>query len=438
MNRAADPLRALQSLRDVEVPVGARSRVRARIESQLDRRAIMRGPTRRRWLVGVLAAPLAAVLVLALWPRSEPRAVSVAAGERHEVELASGHVSIHGPAEVAISRDQLSLVQGTVEAQGQLRVKGPSCDVVVQGAAEVSVTGAKLRVRVFAGSVQVVPPVITCEVIDLSPRRPITASGAHKPASHALSASAPSAALPAETTAPALEGTAAPPPLESSAVLSAVSPPLESSAVSPSRQTSATPPSAPARSVRSAPIAPPSGASMGAARSRAPSIAPPSAAPVDAATSRASANGAPSAALGDAAASRAATIARTSATPGDAATSRAPSIASRSAALVEGAAARAPSTKLAPTDPLADAVAAYHAAVALEARDLAAARAAWQVWRTRWPNSPLAQSVDLHLLAVLDRLGRHGEASDLARDFVRRYPRSPRRAEVQRLIVGAP
>jgi hypothetical protein len=313
------PLRALQSLRDVDVPVGARSRVRARIEAQLDRRAVRRGSSRRRWMIGLLAVPIAIVAFVVWWPRSETRAVSVAGGERYDVALDSGRVSVRGPAEVAIARDQVSVMHGTVDAQGQLRLKGPTCDVVVDGSAEVSVKGSQLTVRVFAGSVEIVPPVATCERVDLiSGPKPITASRDRTHAPRAIPA------------APAME------PID-------VRPPPREIRIAPRREVPE------------------------------PAVAEPAA---------------------------------VSETPR--------------------------------TDPLAEAVGAYHAAVALEASDLSAARQAWTTWRARWSQSPLAQSADLHLLSVLERLDRHGEASDLAREFVQRYPRSPRRAEVVRMIVGEP
>jgi hypothetical protein len=327
----SEPLRALESLREVEVPVGARSRVRARIEAELDHRAIG-GTSRRRWALGLLAVPVAIVALVVLWPRSQTRAVSVAAGDRYDVALDSGHVSVRGPAEVSMSRDQFLLVYGTVDAQGQLRVQGPSCDVVLDGSAEVSVKGSQLIVRVFAGSAQIVPPVASCERIDLlsgPTQQPITASTGRN--------------------------VSPPPPPQPTEVVEVVIPP----APAPGREPPPPRRAPPATDVVD--VVPP------------PSPEPPAA----------------------------------------------PSEAPR-------------------PDPLAAAVAAYHAAVALEASDLAAARHAWTTWRARWSQSPLAQSADLHLLSVLERLDRRSEASDLAREFVQRYPRSPRRAEVERMIAGGP
>lgn len=385
-----DPLRALESLRDIEVPVGARSRVRARVEAHLDRRAIMQGSPRRRWLLGfALVAPIAVVALIALWPRSDRRAISVAGGDRYDVALPSGHVSIRGPAEVAVTRGQLSLVQGTVDAQGQLRVNGPTCAVVVQGSAEVSVKGAQTMVRVFAGSVEIIPPVATCEVIELQ-GGPITASVGRKLAPAIASTSG---AAPAISDSSSTRGAAPTEPIE-------VSPSIQA----PNRIAASPPQKAPSRiESPSKPIEPPARSSENEA-----SMPVQAAAPVDVAT-RASVDSPPP-------------------------TSDAPPPRSDVLPNPDAQPARPVASEAARPDPLAAEVAAFRAAVALEASNLAAARQAWQAWRARWSTSPLAQSVDLHLLAVLDRLGRHDEASKLARDFVRRYPRSPRRAEVERLI----
>ena len=351
-----EPMRALESFSDVDVPLGARARVRARIEAHVDRRAITNGSS-RRWMIGALV-PVAILGLIMVWPRSDGRAI-VAVGDHYEVALGSGQVSIHGPAELAMSGEQLSLVQGTVDARGELRVQGPACTVDVRGSAEVSVKGAQLTVRVFSGSVQITPPppVNECEVIDLWSQRPIAASADRK--------------TPAANVTPAAVDVVVPPPTQAADVTVAIPPARKPRVASRPRE-------APADRA----IEPPVVASIETAQPAAPlDSTPPAPTP--------------------------------SVTP----TSPTPSVA-------------------APTDPLADAVAAYHAAVALEAQDLSAARLAWQTWRARWSKSPLAHSADLHLLGVLDKLDRHGEASDLAREFVQRYPRSPRRAEVERLIVG--
>jgi hypothetical protein len=85
-------------------------------------------------------------------------------------------------------------------------------------------------------------------------------------------------------------------------------------------------------------------------------------------------------------------------------------------------------------DPLADAVAAYRSAVALEKDDPAGAASAWYAWRDHWRESPLAQAAELRLLAVLGRLGRDNELASVASDFLQRFPDSPRRGEVEHLV----
>jgi hypothetical protein len=90
-----------------------------------------------------------------------------------------------------------------------------------------------------------------------------------------------------------------------------------------------------------------------------------------------------------------------------------------------------------PPDQLAEAVREYRAATALESSDPLAAVNAWQAWRARWSQTALAHGADLRLLALLDKLDRRAEATLLAREFLRRYPRSPRRADVERMLEGA-
>src|SRR6185503_2352656 len=85
-------------------------------------------------------------------------------------------------------------------------------------------------------------------------------------------------------------------------------------------------------------------------------------------------------------------------------------------------------------DELAAALAEYRAATALENTDPTAAVRAWQTWRAKRSSSALAHGADLRLLALLRALHRDDEAAALAREFLRRYPSSPRRADVERII----
>ena len=88
-------------------------------------------------------------------------------------------------------------------------------------------------------------------------------------------------------------------------------------------------------------------------------------------------------------------------------------------------------------DKLAEAVREYRAATALEGSDPTAAVTAWQGWRSRWSQTALAHGAELRLLALLGKLDRRQEAASLAREFLQRYPRSPRRADVERVLEGS-
>ncbi len=75
----------------------------------------------------------------------------------------------------------------------------------------------------------------------------------------------------------------------------------------------------------------------------------------------------------------------------------------------------------------------YQQAAALLPADPAAALGRVQSLRARWPGSALRYEVDVRVVQALVALGRTGQASQEARDFLRRYPRSPRRAEMEAL-----
>jgi hypothetical protein len=61
------------------------------------------------------------------------------------------------------------------------------------------------------------------------------------------------------------------------------------------------------------------------------------------------------------------------------------------------------------------------------------ALATWERYRQRHPRGLLRAEADLSVIEVLPRLGQEGRALDEARAFLRRYPRSERRAEVARV-----
>lgn len=370
-----DPLPPWTALREVDVPAGLRARVRARLDGELaargrsasrgrgERDAAPVGGARvpgggRRWPRAVVAVAaglaVAAVLAVVAWPGggagvAAPRAVEVEPGDRVELPLTHGHVSVRGPAAAVIAGERVTLAHGTLDVLGQVTVAGPTCEARIDGTAEVSVQGATLVVRKLAGAVEVTPASVACEVIELE------------------LAAAPGAASPGRTgREPRRPGDGAA-PVE----------PVAAGEVAPTPAAEETAP-APPDEIAPAPAA---------GRAAAGSPDEPRRAPVAAA-------------------------------------------APRSPAPVAVAAPPSP----APPEPLADAVAAYRAAVALEASAPADALAAWRRWLVRWPDSALAHAAEIRVLALLGRLGLDDARVEQARGFLRRHPDSPRRVDVERLL----
>jgi hypothetical protein len=411
-------IESLYALRDVDIPAGARTRVRARIEAQLARR-----PRRLIGIVAFTAAAAAAVVVLVglvgLPGSVARREFVVPAGTRADFVLAHGHSSVHGPAQVTVDDNGLSLTSGRIDAQGRLRVRGPACDVFVDGAAEVSVKDAQLMVRVFAGSVQIVPPAVSCEMIDLTP--------AKSPASPKLTRREDTSAGPqaAELTAPAaptLEPSTT--PTISTTTATTMTPTISTTTAT---RPSATPPTTTStiadrssRPGRARSISPAGGDDDMQART---SATAPTTAPSLADRSSQSGRALPAlpASGVDARSSKTAALDPPSPTAGK--------LDPWALAPIAG-----PPAQQRRSGELADALTEYRAATALESTDPTAAVLAWQAWRTRRSNTALAHGADLRLLALLGALHRHDEAAALAREFLARYPHSPRRADVARLI----
>jgi hypothetical protein len=415
----------LYALRDVDVPTGARTRVRARLEEQLARRA--RAPHRHIARYAFATAVIAIVVAFVALPRQAHHAVVVPDGTHVDFELAKGRSSVYGPAHVVIDSDGLSLASGRVDAEGKLRVRGPACDVIVDGTAEVSVKDSQLTVRVFAGSVEIVPPAMTCERIDLTPP-------AKAPASKRTQVDTTTMTPTMTPTVPAIVEPATP----------AIVEPATPAIVEPATPTP-TPTAAPrtaardktkhvaAQSAESSAEAAPSPAPIKAAPPRTPAeVAPPR---MPAAPPRMPA--APPRMPKEAAPPRAPVEAAPPPMRVEAAPPRAPVEAAPPRAPVE-AAPPPPATvtpKPVASEELADALAEYRAATALETTDPSAAVRAWRSWRARRSNTALAHGADLRLLALLHSLHRDVEAAELAREFLQRYPHSPRRADVERLIA---
>ncbi len=316
-----DPDAPWNALRDVPAPpLGAKARVMRRMQQQLDApaRRRVRWPVRlvaaavlvaavvagRAWLVRHPGAPaplastpgaasrpdsaapspprIASVPAVAVPATPPSRQIAVAAGQRVEVPLADGHVSLRGPLDAVVEEHRVVLRSGTMDTLGRVDVLGPRCEAHVDGTAQVSVTDSQLVVRVFAGSAEVVPADSSCRVLELSPPPP---APSHAQAGHAASA-----------------------------------PPL--------------------------------------ARER-------------------------------------------------------------------------------PRSPLAEEVAAYRQALAIERVDPIAALGSWRAAQKGWPKGALAHEVDLHVIITLVRLGHAEEARHEARAFLARYPDSPRAADVRKLVEDA-
>ena len=85
-------------------------------------------------------------------------------------------------------------------------------------------------------------------------------------------------------------------------------------------------------------------------------------------------------------------------------------------------------------DALAAQVARYEQARALSATDPTAALAAYRAILNRWPKGVLAHEVELAILALHAKLGQREALRRAAAAFSRRYPTSPKRREVMRLL----
>lgn len=198
-----------QSLQDVDVPVGARGRVRQRVVE-----ALAAPPRRRRAPIvvaslAIAGAAAAAVVVVARDPAppGAPRAttpVAVAEGQRVALTVGQGHASVVGPAEVRIVDGALRIRRGTVETLGALAIAGPRCEAQLDGSAQVSVRGDATQVRVFAGFARVARVDPLCEVIDLTAAPGASSADAPVPAAP-TALDAPAALAPVDAGVPDAE-----------------------------------------------------------------------------------------------------------------------------------------------------------------------------------------------------------------------------------------
>ena len=194
-------------LRQLEPPLGSKQSVLADLEYELDLE-LSRSPRRKRWTW--LAVPATALAGLAaLWalragpgdemasstPATPPAELAEASGaapeelqpepeateprpkapamasqitlgenDRISVALDKASVTVQGPAAVRVGSAQLAIERGTVEVAGNTTIVAPTCSVRISGQAEFAVSEALSRVRIFAGSAEVLPESTSCTV----------------------------------------------------------------------------------------------------------------------------------------------------------------------------------------------------------------------------------------------------------------------------------
>ncbi len=183
-DRPSELEQLLHPLRAIEVPPGARERVRRAIDERLKNRP---GVHRRRlWTVVAVAATasLAAVVVWRARPAAQPGVARVLAaanargaggeirpGQRlghgririrpdgsARIALGSAQIHARGSSSFVVSKERVVLDEGSVTLSGRLEVGGLGCRALLDGRAEVSVRESRLYFTVVAGSVQVVAP----------------------------------------------------------------------------------------------------------------------------------------------------------------------------------------------------------------------------------------------------------------------------------------
>ena len=195
-----------QQLRFLEPPLGAKRRVLAAVEAQLEA-----SPKHsKRWLVLTLPVVSAAAVLLLWGARSDrpseaarPILMSGASAPVHDagiplpsdagiaqlhvpdndevsVELKAATVAIRGPASVRVERRRLSVTHGTLRIQGRAVVSAPQCEARVSGQAEIAVADNTMQVSVFAGHAEFAVNATTCTILDLS-QKPLAPTSSSAP-----------------------------------------------------------------------------------------------------------------------------------------------------------------------------------------------------------------------------------------------------------------
>jgi hypothetical protein len=87
-----------------------------------------------------------------------------------------------------------------------------------------------------------------------------------------------------------------------------------------------------------------------------------------------------------------------------------------------------------PPSELARLVTEFEQAKALSQDNPAGGLAAFRHLQQRWPHSPLSPEIDLQVVSLLNRLGKHDESERESAAFVRHHPENPRAKELQHAL----
>jgi TolA-binding protein len=79
-------------------------------------------------------------------------------------------------------------------------------------------------------------------------------------------------------------------------------------------------------------------------------------------------------------------------------------------------------------------VSEFEHAKALAKSDPARGLAAFRRLQQNWPNSPLSPEIDLQIVSLLNRLGKHEESQRESEAFVQEHPDSPRAKELEHAL----
>ena len=178
---AVEPRLRQQSPRRVLVPVFAAAAAAALIVFWLD------GPGRNTESVESAPAEMRVVTAtgaqrdgatIARGQTLDPGAIEVADVGHVTVANQAARIDVSGPALVSLGERKVVVDRGQLTVEGEFAVEGPTCTAHVHGRSAVSVSDARLEVRVLSGSVELSKPSVDCQVIELEDRPSASAESA--------------------------------------------------------------------------------------------------------------------------------------------------------------------------------------------------------------------------------------------------------------------